>query len=138
VAASPLFNSLTVALVAEVVADTSRRLEQPSYAEASIGAFVAAHPDAARFVALKLSRGGAAEEAMHALFHAELIVECLRRAGGGREPASVDFARLDAVAGPAPLETLTDLAPALAAYLRENAGELAAPVVAHVALALLP
>ncbi len=124
-------------LVASVVAEVSGRMREPKYAQQAISAFIAAHPDASRFVALKMTPHGGTEAAMHALFHAEVIAECVRRARGVDALPALRFGGLDAVATKDPLEALAGVEPALAGYLASNTEGPMRAIVAHVALGLV-
>jgi hypothetical protein len=123
--------------VAAVVAEVSGRMREPSYAQAAISAFITAHPDASRFVALKMTPHGGTEAAMHALFHAEVVAECVRRERGVEALSALSFPELDAVATREPLEALAAIEPALAGYLSSNTEGPMRGVVAHVALGLV-
>ncbi len=125
------------ARVAEVVAQVSDRMRDPGYAQTAIAAFIAAHPDASRYVALKLTSKGGTEAAMHALFHAEVVAECVRVDRGVDALPALAFARLDAVATKEPLEALAAIEPAIAGYLASNTEGALRAVVAHVALGLV-
>lgn len=124
-------------LVASVVAEVSGRMREPHYAQEAISAFITAHPDASRFVALKMTSHGGADGAMHALFHAEVIAECVRRARSVESLRPLCFAGLDAVATNQPLEALAEREPAIAGYLMSNTEEPMRAIIAHVALGLL-
>jgi hypothetical protein len=124
-------------LVAEVVAEVSSRMQDPAYAQVAIGAFIEAHPEASRFVALKMTARGGAEAAMHALFHAQVVAECVARHRGVDALAPLCFADLDAVAEDARGAGLAAKEPALAGYLQSNIDEPKTEgVIAHLALAL--
>jgi hypothetical protein len=125
-------------LVAEVVAEVSSRMKDPGYAQVAIGAFIEAHPEASRFVALKLTPRGGAEAAMHALFHAQVVAECVARHRGVDALSPLRFADLDATADEARAPGLEASEPALAGYLGSNVEEpLTRGVIAHLALALI-
>jgi hypothetical protein len=129
---------ISEALVTEVVADVSARMKDPGYAQVAIGAFIEAHPEASRFVALKMTSRGGAEAAMHALFHAQVVAECVARDRGVDALPPLRFADLDATAGDAREGALEAGEPALAGYLASNVEEPnTRGVVSHIARALL-
>ncbi|MEM9862720.1 MAG: hypothetical protein AAF938_13950 [Myxococcota bacterium] len=127
--------ALSEALVAAVAADVSQRMaESAAYAQLAVGAFVEEQPDAARFLSAKLRHLG--DAAIEALFHAEVLAECLRRARQTRLPA-LGFADLDANAE-TPLTTLRKRAEPLADYLDANVDHAdARDAIALVAVSLL-
>ncbi|MBZ0121939.1 MAG: hypothetical protein K8H88_33405 [Sandaracinaceae bacterium] len=107
-------------LVAQVVADVSKRMGDPTFAQVAIGQFVEAHPDVGRWLAAQSQALGGSEGVMNAVFHAEILVECFRRHTRS-EPPSVRFAVLDAATkkGDA-LAALRAIQPALADFVHSN------------------
>ena len=106
-------------VVAAVVADVSKRMSDPSYAQVAIGSFAQAHPDVGRFIAAHKDELGDGEAVIHAVFHAEVIHECFRR-HLGRYLAPIGFAALDDASGDGVLERFARTQPALADYLKSN------------------
>lgn len=118
------------------MADVSKRLGDPSYAQVAVGTFVENHPDAARFVSARMGRVGSGEGVVHCVFHAQVMAECLARHRGAEVPR-VAFADLDVAAGPDPLASFAARQPALASYLASNVDDDAQRrLAAHVGLAL--
>jgi hypothetical protein len=123
-------------VVAAVVADVSSKMASPRYAELAVGAFTSAHPDAARWIAAQSKALGGSEGVVHAVFHAEVLSECLRRARS-REARAIGFRELDRVSRGDAVGKLRTAEPALADYLASNVdAEAARSVLALVALAL--
>lgn len=107
------------AIVAAVVADVSKRMSEPNYAQVAIGSFAQAHPDVGRFITAHKEELGDGEAIIHAVFHAEVMHECFRR-HFGRYLSPVGFAALDDASGDGVLERFEKLQPALADYLKSN------------------
>ena len=121
-------------LVAAVVAAVSERMKDPMYAQLAVGSFVQSQPHLAKFLTAKMDRIGGGEAVIHAVFHAEVLAECVREHRGADKVVS--FAKLDETSGDDPLGRLRSDEPALAEYLAGNVEAPLQPVVAHVGLAL--
>ena len=121
--------------VAQVVAAVSERMKEPTYAQLAVGHFVQTQPQVSQFLTAKMERLGGGEAVIHAVFHAEVLAECVRAHHGADK--AVSFARLDETSGPDPMGRLAATEPALAAYLEGNVEARLRGVVAHVGLALL-
>ncbi|MDH5493179.1 MAG: hypothetical protein OEY14_14585 [Myxococcales bacterium] len=123
-------------VVEAVATEVSMRMQEPTYAHVAVGSFVQAFPDLSRFLTAKTDALGGGEAVIHAVFHAEVLAECFRRATHA-ELASIGFVELDAAAGPDRLEALSELEPAIASYIASN---IDAPplreLLAHLGLAL--
>jgi hypothetical protein len=123
-------------VVAEVVADVSSRMSDPTYAQLAIGGFAQAHPDAGRYITAHLDELGGGEAVMHTVFHAEVLSECFRR-HLGHELRAIRFRDLDAAANGDEAATLRRLEPALADYLASNIDDgVMRRVLSLVALAM--
>jgi hypothetical protein len=124
-------------VVEQVVAQVSERMQDPKYGQLAVGEFLQRHPDVGRYVSARASKLGSEEMAIHAIFHAHVLAECLRSARE-RDARAVGFGELDAAYEGEPLQTLTDREPALADYVRSNVeGEEMQRTVALIGLALL-
>lgn len=121
--------------VAEVVAAVSERMKEPTYAQLAVGNFVQAQPHVSKFLTAKMERLGGGEAVIHAVFHAEVLAECIRTHHG--TDRVVSFARLDETSGADPVGRLQEQEPALAAYLEGNVEARMRGVIAHVGLALV-
>mgnify|MGYP001076975577 CR=1 FL=1 len=121
--------------VAEVVAAVSERMKEPTYAQLAVGNFVQAQPHVSKYLTAKMERLGGGEAVIHAVFHAEVLAECIRNHHGAER--TVSFARLDETSGLDPVGRLQEQEPALAAYLEGNVEARMRGVIAHVGLALV-
>jgi hypothetical protein len=122
--------------VVAVVTDVSKRMSDPTYAQVAVGSFAQAHPDAARYVTAHADELGGTEAVVHAIFHAEVMAECVRR-HAGRSPSRLSFADLDEAAHADQLLALRRVEPSLADYLASNVeSDAMRRVVALVAMAL--
>jgi hypothetical protein len=123
-------------LVAEVVAEVSEKMADPSYAQVAIGGFAQSHPDVGRYITAHLDELGGGEAVMHAVFHAEVINECYRR-HLGRHLSPVGFGELDEASQVDVVTTLKDRQPAIADYVASNVETRAMrELLALVALAM--
>lgn len=123
-------------VVAEIVADVSKRMSNPKYPQIAIGSFAESHPDAGRYITAHAEEIGGGEGVMHAVFHAHVIDECFARQAG-RELLPVRFRQLDAVAGADPMPQLRAREPAIADYIQSNVDAPAMQrVLALIALAM--
>ncbi|MEM7448558.1 MAG: hypothetical protein AAF355_09980 [Myxococcota bacterium] len=105
--------------VAAKISEISNRLADPSYTQLAVAHFIESQPHASRYLSLRLEQEGPAQ-LMHAVFHAEVIVECLRE-GFGREVGVVDFEDLDSACRVEDsLLWFHENEPALASYLQAN------------------
>lgn len=106
-------------VVAEVVAEVSKRMSDPKYAQIAIGSFAQSHPDVGRYITAHLDELGGGEAVMYTVFHAEVLNECFRR-HVNKELTPVRFRQLDAVAAGDHVADFQAREPALAAYLESN------------------
>jgi hypothetical protein len=123
------------ALVEKVVADVSKNMKDPNYAQTAVGSFVESQPNASRFVTALAGDLGGTEAVVHVVFHAQVLAECFRRQRG-RALAAIDFADLDR-AHTTDLEAqFAKKQPALASYVASNVDTpKMREVLAHLALA---
>ena len=125
------------ALVAEVVGEVSKRMSDPGYAQIAIGTFAQSHPDAGRFITAHLDDLGSGEAVMHAVFHSEVLHECLCR-HLGRAITPVGFVDLDDASRGDARGRLENRQPALADYIASNLeSDPMKDLVALVALAMV-
>lgn len=123
-------------VVEAVVQEISGRMADPAYAQVAIGSFAQAHPDVGRFITAHLDDLGGGEEVMHAVFHAEVLHQCVQR-DRGRHLRPVTFGDLDDAADGDVLATFTRREPHLASYVASNVeGDAMKRLLSHVGLAL--
>lgn len=106
-------------LVADVVAHTSERMKDGSFAQLAVGNFVQRQPNLAQFLTAKAARLGGAGQLVELVFHAELMCECFRRALG-RELPVVSFATLDLASQGEAKKRFAEREPALSSYVVSN------------------
>jgi len=123
-------------VVAAVVAETSERMaEDPNYAQVAVGALVQGQPHLSRWLTANDTELGG-EGVVHAVFHAQVLAECVRRHRGRRVPV-VRFADLDAVASEDAMGELERAQTGLHGYITSNVeSEAAMRILAHAGLAL--
>ncbi len=110
------------ALVAAIVAEVSERMSDPNYAQIAVGRFVESQPTISRYLSARASDLGG-QAVVHAVFHAELLVECVARSDGRAFLEPIGFDALDAAAQGKPVEELEKEQPALAGYIASNVEE---------------
>lgn len=128
--------SIPESLVAQVVAEVSKKMAKPQYAEEAIGGFVQLQPDIGRWVAAQASTLGGPGGVASVIFHASLLSQCYQR-HHGKASGPVRFQILDGAARGDPAENLRTKQPALHDYLAANVeGAAATKVLATIGLAL--
>ncbi len=110
--------------VASVVAEVSVRMKNPAYAQVAIGHFVETQPNVSKWVTAHLASEGG-EAVMHAVFHSEVIAECVRQFRSAEadtevESKVVSFPNLDDASIGDPLALLSEEEPALSGYITSN------------------
>jgi hypothetical protein len=122
-------------LVAEVVAEASKKMSEANYSANMVGGFVQAQAPVAQFISAHDTDLGGAEAIVNVIFHCALINECLRRSGG--RPRTLSYEDLDAVAQGNSLLGLEKKQPALADFIASNIENVEAQkLIALIALAL--
>lgn len=106
-------------LVADVVAEASKKMSDPNYSAVAVGGFVQGQTPATQFITAHESELGNAEGIVSVIFHAALLAQCYERAGG-RSIRMISYEDLDAVATGDPLETLARKQPALSDFIVSN------------------
>lgn len=123
-------------LVAGVVAAISEQMKDRDYTQLAVGHFVQSQPHVSRFISAQANVLGSGEAVVEAVFHLEVIRQCLEKAHG-KAAAIVEFADLDAVHGDDPLTELATVQSAFADYVVSNIeNEPIKNLVAHVAIAM--
>jgi hypothetical protein len=122
-------------LVAEVVAEASKKMSDANYSATMVGGFVQHQAPVAQFISAHDTDLGGAEAIVNIIFHCALINECLRRAGG--RPRTLSYEDLDAASQGNPLTGLEKKQPALADFIASNIDNAEGQkLIALVALAL--
>ena len=106
-------------LVADVVAETSKKMSDPNYSAVAVGGFVQGQTPATQFITAHESELGNAEGIVSVIFHAALLAQCFERAAG-RSIRMISYEDLDVVATGDPLETLARKQPALSDFIVSN------------------
>ena len=106
-------------LVAEVVAEASRKMSDPNYSAVAVGGFVQHQTPATQFITAHEPELGDAEGIVSVIFHAALLAQCFERATG-RTIRMIAYEDLDAVATGDPLATLAKRQPALSDFIVSN------------------
>ncbi len=123
-------------LVAEVVAEASKKMSQANYSANMVGGFVQAQAQVAQFISAHDGELGGADGIVSVIFHLALINECLRRAGG--RPRALSYEDLDAAAHGDSLLGLERKQPAFADFIISNVENVEAQkIIALVSLALI-
>ncbi len=112
--------SVPESVVEQVVSDVSTQMQDPNFVQLSVGAFVEAQPHISRFLSAKAARLGGARSLVHLVFHAQVLLECLRR-HTGRELRQVSFAELDQASQAKDFkQAFAQSEPHLASYVASN------------------
>lgn len=111
--------AIEASVVAEVVAEASRRMSEPDYSAVAVGGFVQAQNPAAQFVTAHEPELGGADAIVSVIFHAALLAQCFQRATG-RAVRAMSFEDLDAASAGDPLPTLARRQPALSDFIVSN------------------
>lgn len=106
-------------LVADVVADASKKMSDPNYSALAVGGFVQGQTPATQFITAHEPELGNAEAIVSVIFHAALLAQCFERANG-RSIRMISYEDLDAVATGDPLETLAKKQSALSDFIVSN------------------
>jgi hypothetical protein len=106
-------------VVAEVVGEASKKMNDPRYAQTLVGSWVASQPDAARYMSASARELGGAEGVVNAVFHCALIAQCFYK-HFGRSVRAMTFRELDHVADGDRDATLRKKQPAIADYIAAN------------------
>jgi hypothetical protein len=110
---------LTNEQVADIVADASKKMSDPSYSAVMVGGFVQSQTPAAQFIGAHDQELGGAEAVINVIFHCALVSACFAR-GAGRTVRTLGYEDLDAAARGKPLENLAKLQPAVADFIKTN------------------
>jgi hypothetical protein len=113
---------ITEELVAEVVAETSERMKDPSYVQMAVGDFVQGQKNISQYLSSRAPRIGGAQALVTVVFHAQILSECLER-GLGKAVPIVSFPQLDKAAQGEPAKLLAEREPVLANYIASNVDE---------------
>jgi len=105
--------------VKEVVTEASIKMSDPNYSAVMVGGFVQSQNPAAQFVTAHESELGSADAIVSVIFHAALLAECFKRAGG-RAIRPMSYEDLDSAAANDPLPTLAKRQPALSDFIVSN------------------
>jgi hypothetical protein len=106
-------------LVADVVAEASKKMSDPNYSAVAVGGFVQGQTPATQFITAHESELGNAEGIVSVIFHAALLAQCYERAAG-RSIRMISYEDLDAVATGDPLKTRAKKQPALSDFIVSN------------------
>ncbi|MEO0321933.1 MAG: hypothetical protein AAF447_03180 [Myxococcota bacterium] len=130
-------SAIPEAVVERVVAEISRRLEDPSYAQVAVGQLVESQPFVSRYLSARTDALGSGEAVIHAAFHLDTMAACFRAQLGLEVLEPLSFADLDAASGDDVAERFAAAQPALAAYVATNTeGEALRATLALVGLAM--
>ena len=108
------------AVVERVVAEVSRRLEDPSYAQVAVGQLVESQPFVSRYLSARTDALGGGEVVIHAAFHLDTLASCFRAHLDVAALEPLPFADLDAASGDDVASRFAGAQPALAAYVATN------------------
>jgi hypothetical protein len=111
--------AVSEAVVTAVVSHTSEQMKDPSFVQLSVGSFVEAQPHVSRFLSAKAARLGGAEALVQLVFHAEVLLECVRQSSG-QSVKSIDFPLLDRASQGDFASLFTNREPHLANYVASN------------------
>jgi hypothetical protein len=107
------------ATVSSVVAEVSEQMKDPAFVQLAVGNFLEIQPHISRFLSAKAGRLGGAQVLMELVFHAQVLLECLRKEAG-REVPEVSFPVLDRASQGDYAQTFTAREPHLANYVASN------------------
>lgn len=110
---------LTNEQVADVVAETSKKMSDPNYSAILVGGFVQSQTPSAQFIGAHDQELGGAESVVNVIFHCAIISTCFQR-GAGRTPRTLSYEDLDFAARGKPLDVLAKIQPALADFIKTN------------------
>jgi hypothetical protein len=105
--------------VTEVVAEASKKMNDPNYSAVLVGGFVQLQTSITQFVSAHDAELGGPDQIVNVIFHAALIAQFFAR-GTGRSPRIATFEDLDRVAGGDPLELLEKVQPFVHGFIEEN------------------
>lgn len=122
--------------VAQVVAEASQLMSEPTYSTTLVGGFVQAQPSIVAYVSAHEDELGGAEGVVSLIFHAALIAQMCAR-GHGSVVRTASFEDLDRAAGGDSMELLQVTQPFLHGFIEENVeSKVARPVLALLSIAL--
>lgn len=115
--------SVPESVVQQVVTEISTQMQDPSFVQLSVGLFVESQPQISRFWSAKAARIGGASSLVHLVFHAQVMLECIRR-HRDVAPAEVSFAVLDQASQTGDfMQAFSEREPHLASYVASNIEE---------------
>ena len=106
-------------LVAEVVAEASKKMSDPNYSAVAVGGFVQGQTPATQYITAHEPELGNAEGIVSVIFHAALLAQCFERSNG-RSIRMISYEDLDSVATGDPLQILAKRQPALSDFIVSN------------------
>ena len=106
-------------LVADVVAEASKKMSDPNYSAVAVGGFVQGQTPATQYITAHEPELGNAEGIVSVIFHAALLSQCFERANG-RSIRMISYEDLDSVATGDPLPILAKRQPALSDFIVSN------------------
>jgi hypothetical protein len=106
-------------VLAEVVADISRRLSDPKITETMVGGFVSAQGQITQYLSAKASKLGGAEGIVQTVFHAAILLRCAE-IHTKRHVATIGFDDLDSAAQRDTRVELKRTQPAFGDYIITN------------------
>lgn len=110
-------------VVAEMVDEASRKMNDPVYAQTMVGNWVQAQPIATKYMTAHVKELGSPEAVVNMVFHAQVLASCFLR-HVGRSVRKMTFEELDAVSGGDRDAELKKRQPALFDYLVANVEQL--------------
>ncbi|MCA9675480.1 MAG: hypothetical protein H6709_04770 [Kofleriaceae bacterium] len=123
-------------VVAEVVAEASKKMSDANYSAVLVGGFVQAQTPTAQFISAHERELGGAESIVNVIFHAALLAQCFQRAGG-RSLRPMSYEDLDAASVGDTLATLARRQPSLSDFIVSNVeNDEAKKLLALLALAM--
>jgi hypothetical protein len=106
-------------LVADVVAEASKKMSDPNYSAVAVGGFVQGQTPATQYITAHEPELGNAEGIVSVIFHAALLAQCFERSRG-RAIRMISYEDLDSVATGDPLPILAKRQPALSDFIVSN------------------
>ncbi len=123
-------------MVSDVVAEASKKMNDPDYSAILVGTFVQSQTPSAQYVSAHEKELGGAEHIVGVIFHAAILAECFTRARG-RAIRSMSYEDLDTAACDDPLGLLSRRQPSLSDFIVSNVeNDDAKKLLAHLALAM--
>jgi hypothetical protein len=106
-------------IVADVVAEASKKMADPNYSAVLVGGFVQQQPATAQYISAHVQELGGAEAVANTVFHAALIGLCYQRANG-RGVRRMSFDELNHVSDGDRRERLGQIQPHVLGYIDAN------------------